>query len=188
MWFLCILFSIDDVHFLPVLVHQSISTPFSQHPSLQPRTVSMRSLLSRRFVCCSDSPTPFPSHHTCFISHVWFLCILFSIDVVHFLSVLVCLHAPLVTRPSLAAPVQPRVPPLTSLRSPPREWIENLNANCKKYLCQYNWKRYGNDLDHRFTIFYPLPLLKFQSENITIDFTILFSHVIKKLVRTAHMG
>jgi len=70
-----------------------------------------------------------------------------------FFSVLVCPHAPLMTRPLPVALVQLRVLPPTSHHSPPREWTESLNENYRKCSCQFSWRRYKKD--HCFTLGLP---------------------------------
>ena len=79
----------------------------------------------------------------CFPHWMWF----------NFFSVLVCPHAPLVTRLLPVAPVQLRVLPPTSHHSPPREWTESLKENCRKCSCQFSWRRYKKD--HCFTLGLP---------------------------------
>ena len=149
--FLFALFSIDILYFLSVLVY--LHALLMTRLSLQPYTVSVCSFLNRYsyflsvLVCLHAllitrlSLQPYTVSVCSFLNRYSY-----------FLSVLVYLHALLMTRLSPAAPVQPRVPLLTSQHSPPKEWIESLNANCRKCLFQYNWKRYENYLHHRFTI------------------------------------
>ena len=156
---------------------------------IQPCTVSFCSFVNRYSVFSFRAGlSPRSSYNSSLSSLAQFLFALFSIAILDFLSVLVCLQALLVTRLSPAAPVQPRVPLLTSQHSPPREWIESLNANCRKCLFQYSWKRYGNYLHHRFSIPCPLPLYSSSNQKILLSNSLLFSHLIQKLVRNAHMG